>query len=131
MEKKQNKNAGFTLIELLISVTILALALVPLFQTIVMSGRLNAKSRDVLKGTDLGQNLMERMTADTFESIEAQMNNPANGFHLLSSQEFSPLPVWRTVSPELQHLDDELLYASAGGLERAPDLQSIQSSRLR
>ena len=91
MERKSNKNAGFTLIELLIAVTILALALIPLFQTIVMSGRLNAKSRDVLKGTDLGQNLMERVTADTFESIESQMNNPANGFHLLSSQEFSPV----------------------------------------
>ena len=96
MEKKQNKNAGFTVIELLIAVAILALALIPLFQTIVMSGRLNAKSRDILKGTDLGQNLMERMMADTYESIDAQMSNPSNGFHLLSSQEFAPtscLPV--------------------------------------
>ena len=90
MERKKNKNAGFTLIELLIAVAILALALIPLFQTLVMSGRLNAKSRDVLKGTDLGQNLMERMTSDTWESISSQLDNPSGGFHLLSSQEFAP-----------------------------------------
>ncbi len=96
MERQKNKNAGFTLIELLIAVTILALALIPLFQTLVMSGRLNAKSRDVLKGTDLGQNLMERMTADTWESVSSQLNDPSGGFHLLSAQEFAPtacLPV--------------------------------------
>ena len=90
MERQKNKNAGFTLIELLIAVAILALALIPLFQTIVMSGRLNAKSRDVLKGTDLGQNLMERMTSDTWESISGQLNEPSSGFHLHSSQEFAP-----------------------------------------
>jgi|GEM_PF-2775169 len=90
MEKKKNTNAGFTLIELLISVAILALALIPLFQTMVMSGRLNAKSRDILKGTDLGQNLMERITADTMLNISEQMEHPGNGFYLLSSEEFSP-----------------------------------------
>lgn len=90
MEDKKNKNAGFTLIELLIAVMILAFALIPLFQTMILSGRLNAKSRDVLKATDLGQNLMERMTADSMESITQQMENPSNGFHLLSSSEFSP-----------------------------------------
>ncbi|MBR5348098.1 MAG: prepilin-type N-terminal cleavage/methylation domain-containing protein [Lachnospiraceae bacterium] len=90
MKKQKNTNAGFTLVELLIASVILALAIIPLFQTIVMSGRLNAKSRDMLKGTDLGQNLMERVTADTMQSIKEQMDNPANGFHLLSSSEFNP-----------------------------------------
>lgn len=71
MKKMDDK--GFTLVELLIAVTILAIVVVPMFNSIVSAFHINARSRDALRTTTLAQNEMEIFEKETIESL----SNPA------------------------------------------------------
>lgn len=74
--KKENNckiyknNSGFTMIELLISVAILALIVIPILNSFLMSARLNAKAKQKHKATIVAENIMEKLKANSLEDIE-------------------------------------------------------------
>lgn len=62
--KKRNRqlnHGGFSLVELLVSITILAIIVVPLLNSFVTAARTNAKAKRVMEATTSGQNLMEQI----------------------------------------------------------------------
>ena len=76
--KRQVNNNGFSFVELLVSITILAILVVPLLNSFVTAARTNAKAKRVLEATTAGQNLVEQIyTTDTiFDNIlENQMEH--------------------------------------------------------
>lgn len=67
IEKRNHK--GFTLVELLIAVVILAVVVIPLINNIVLSAKINQKSKKVMNGTSMMQNVMEGMNAYAVEDV--------------------------------------------------------------
>lgn len=65
--KKIINNKGLTLVELLVTITILAIVVVPLLNTFVASERLNNKAQNRMKATVIAENLMEE-----FEDISVE-----------------------------------------------------------
>lgn len=90
-------NAGFSLVELLIAVTILAIIVIPLLHMFVTSTRINVKSRQMLRGTTVAQDIMEGLKAYTLEEVKAQFTppdgvsgssyfNPTEGFYVVNAK---------------------------------------------
>ncbi len=79
-----NKNAGFSLVELLISVTILAIIVIPLLHMFVTSSKINIKSRTTLRATTVAQDIMEGLKAYDIDELKAQFNNPTEGFYVIN-----------------------------------------------
>ena len=77
-------NAGLSLVELLISVTILAVIVIPLLHMFVTSSNINVKSRKTLRATTVAQDIMEGLKAYDIEELKTQFNNPAEGFYVIS-----------------------------------------------
>jgi prepilin-type N-terminal cleavage/methylation domain-containing protein len=78
---KKKNNSGFSLVELIVTVTILAIIVVPLLRAFVISAQTNAKAKERLRATDLAQNIMENMEAYGLETLSEQVN--AQKFRLL------------------------------------------------
>lgn len=76
--KSKHINAGFTLIELLISISILAIVLLPLLNNFVTAARVNAKSKRMQNETVLAQNLLEEVKALKVEDYAARFNYPGD-----------------------------------------------------
>lgn len=76
--KSKQSNSGFTLIELLISISILAIVLLPLLNNFVTAARVNAKSRRMQNETVLAQNLLEEVKALKIVDLAARYNYPAD-----------------------------------------------------
>lgn len=77
LKSKQN-NKGFTLIELLISISILAIVLLPLLNNFVTAAKVNAKSKRMQNETVLVQNLLEEVKAIKVADYAARYNYPAD-----------------------------------------------------
>lgn len=82
--RKLNKDAGFSLLELLIAVIILAIIVIPLLNMFLSSNRINVKSRQTLRATTLAQDIMEGLKAYDIEELQAQFNNPTDGFYVIN-----------------------------------------------
>lgn len=79
MRLKSNKsNKGFTLIELLISISILAIVLLPLLNNFVTAAKVNAKSKRVQNETVLAQNHLEEVKALKVVDFAARYNYPTD-----------------------------------------------------
>lgn len=61
---------GFTLIELLISIAILALIVIPILNSFLLSSNLNAKAKQKHKATMVAENIMEKLKSNDLEDIE-------------------------------------------------------------
>jgi len=72
---KLNKDKGFTLIELLIAITILAIIVGPLLHAFVTAAKTNAKAKEIMRATTIGQNVMEEIKAYSLEDIARQFNH--------------------------------------------------------
>ena len=92
VEKRNHK--GFTLVELLIAVVILAVVVIPLANNFVLSAKINQKSKKVLNGTTMIQNVMEGMNAYTIEEIIMNFEN----HNAVSSNTLAFLPKGISVS---------------------------------
>lgn len=68
-KKRQVNNNGFSLVELLVSITILAILVVPLLNSFVTAARTNAKAKRVLEATTAGQNLVEQIKAKSVDDF--------------------------------------------------------------
>lgn len=75
-EKIKSDNRGFTLIELLISISILAIVLLPLLNNFVTAAKVNAKSKRMQNETVLAQNILEEIKALDVKEIAARYNYP-------------------------------------------------------
>lgn len=69
---------GFTLIELLISISILAIVLLPLLNNFVTAARVNAKAKRMQNETVLAQNLLEEVKGLKVVEFAARYNYPAD-----------------------------------------------------
>ncbi|MCR5654987.1 MAG: prepilin-type N-terminal cleavage/methylation domain-containing protein [Lachnospiraceae bacterium] len=69
MKKIKKDNKGFTLVELLIAITIISIVISPLFANFRSSTRLNGKAKAAMDVTNMGQNIMEGLSAYTPEEI--------------------------------------------------------------
>ena len=67
MKKKNNR--GFSLIELLVSVTILAIIVIPLMHSFITAVRTNEKAKRTLNATTAGQNLVEQIKAESLKEV--------------------------------------------------------------
>lgn len=76
--KSNQNNKGFTLIELLISISILAIVLLPLLNNFVTAAKVNAKSKRMQNETVLTQNLLEEVKALKVVDLAARYNYPAD-----------------------------------------------------
>lgn len=81
-----NKNAGFSLVELLIAVIILAIIVVPMLRLFVSSARINGKARQSQRATTVAQDIMEGLKAYNIKELQAQFNNPMDGFYVMDSR---------------------------------------------
>lgn len=73
--RKPEKNKGFTLVEVLIAVAILAVLVVPLVANFVTSSRVNLKSKRVMNGTSVAQNIMEGLSSYGVENAIVQLED--------------------------------------------------------
>jgi hypothetical protein len=71
-------------VELLISVTILAIIVIPLMHVFLTSSKINIKSRKTLRATTVAQDIMEGLKAYDIEELKTQFNNPGDGFYVIN-----------------------------------------------
>ena len=60
----KKNNQGFSLVELLVSIVILAIIMIPILDNIVVSTRMNMKSKEVADVTGIASNIMESVKAE-------------------------------------------------------------------
>ncbi|MFV0342910.1 MAG: prepilin-type N-terminal cleavage/methylation domain-containing protein [Anaerocolumna sp.] len=73
---QKHKNAGFTLVELLISISILAIVLLPLLNNFVTAAKVNQKSKRMQNETVLTQTILEEVKALELVDLAARYNYP-------------------------------------------------------
>ncbi len=91
-EKSRINNKGLSLVELLIAVTILSIIVAPLLHAFVSSARINRKSKQTLRLTTMGQDVMEGLKAYSLEELAYEFDYPTvsscnvhpAGFQLIS-----------------------------------------------
>lgn len=71
----QKNNKGFTLVEVLIAVSILAVLVVPLVANFVTSSKVNQKTKRVMNGTSVAQNIMEGISSYGVEKTIIQLED--------------------------------------------------------
>jgi hypothetical protein len=71
-------------VELLISVTILAIIVIPLLHVFLTSSKINIKSRKTLRATTVAQDIMEGLKAYDIDELKTQFNEPAEGFYVIN-----------------------------------------------
>lgn len=71
----QKNNKGFTLVEVLIAVSILAVLVVPLMANFVTSSKVNQKTKRVMSGTAIAQNIMEGISSYGVEGTIIQLED--------------------------------------------------------
>ena len=67
-------NKGFSLVELIICVAILAVATVPLYQSMTLSARTNAKAQSKQNATSLAESVMEEIKVSSIEELKTKYN---------------------------------------------------------
>lgn len=67
-------NRGFSLVELIICVAILAIATIPLYQSMTLSARTNAKAQSIQNATSLGESVMEEIKASSIYDLQLKYN---------------------------------------------------------
>lgn len=77
-KKRKLNNRGFSLVELIVTVAILAIIVLPLLRAFVVSANTNAKAKERLRTTEVGQNIMEGLTASKLEEVAGMFNYPGD-----------------------------------------------------
>lgn len=62
-------NRGASLIEILVAITILVICAIPLFKSMILSSKMNAKSRILLAATNTAEAIMEDIKSDGMEEF--------------------------------------------------------------
>ena len=67
-------NKGFSLVELIICVAILGVAIIPLYQSMTLSARTNAKAQSIQNATSLGESVMEEVKSTSVADLMIKYN---------------------------------------------------------
>lgn len=67
-------NRGFSLVELIICVAILAIAIIPLYQSMTLSARTNARAQSLQNATSLAESVMEEIKTASIDELKARYN---------------------------------------------------------
>ena len=67
-------NRGFSLVELIICVAVLAIAIIPLYQSMTLSARTNAKAQSLQNATSLAESVMEEIKSSSIYDLKAKYN---------------------------------------------------------
>lgn len=67
-------NRGFSLVELIICVAILAVATIPLYQSMTLSARTDAKAQSKQNATSLAESVMEEIKAASVDELKLRYN---------------------------------------------------------
>lgn len=70
-ESKQLNNEGFSLLELLIAVVILAVIVIPIMNTFMVSMRTNAKAERTMDATSIAESIMEEFEGRSIEEMKS------------------------------------------------------------
>jgi len=71
---KENTNRGFSLVELIICVAILAIAIIPLYRSMALSARTNAKAQSLQNATSLAESVMEEIKSTSVSDLKIKYN---------------------------------------------------------
>lgn len=72
---KTKKNGGYSLIELLVAVVILAIIVIPVVQSFLVTMRTNQKAKKAEQATIAGQNVMEELKAADVDALLASVKS--------------------------------------------------------
>lgn len=84
--KNSNKtpgNQGFSLIELIISIVVLVIIMLPLFNNFYQSAKFNKKADELEHQSIIASNIMESIKSMNIEEIKGQFNGPVNDFTMI------------------------------------------------
>ena len=123
-KKRKLNNRGFSLVELIVAVAILAIIVLPLLRAFVVSANTNAKAKERLRTTEVGQNIMEGLTASKLEEVAGMFNYPGtNNENLTIVGDTSGVSVQEMVAT-LQG-DGTITYAPVIKTDSIPNLDNI------
>ena len=117
--KKDNK--GLTLIELLVAMALLAILIVPIFNSFIASARINLKSRQLMAATDLAQTVFEGFSDKSYATIKDDINSRMGSVSLSSNH------IYATVSGNYYNMPEHYVALDGSLLTSlsAPDVNSI------
>lgn len=78
-------NKGLSLIELLVAMALLAILIVPIFNSFIASARINHKSRQLMAATDLAQTVFEGFSDKTFGTVKEDIRSRMGSVTLSSN----------------------------------------------
>lgn len=78
-------NKGLSLIELLVAMALLAILIVPIFNSFIASARINHKSRQLMAATDLAQTVFEGFSDKSFGTVKDDINSRMGSVSLSSN----------------------------------------------
>lgn len=123
-KKRKLNNRGFSLVELIVAVAILAIIVLPLLRAFVVSANTNAKAKERLRTTELGQNIMEGLAASDLEEVAGMFNYPGeDNKNLTIISATSGVAVQEMVATT--HPDGSITYAPVIKTDSIPDLDHI------
>lgn len=91
-ENRQLNNAGFSLLELLIAVVILAIIVVPIMNSFLVSMKTNAKAERTMDTTAIAENVMEEFEARSIEEMKVIYEK--EGYTIEENPETNPDGKW-------------------------------------
>ena len=99
VHRTKKNNTGFSLVELIVTITILAIVVLPLLNAFVLSVRTNAKAKERLRLTSIAENMMEGIEKMSLEELAYQFDYPQERFNLidtnlLSNDENGAIPAY-------------------------------------
>ncbi|MCR5591429.1 MAG: type II secretion system GspH family protein [Lachnospiraceae bacterium] len=127
-------NRGFSLVELIVCVAILAIAIIPLYQSMTLSARTNAKAQSMQNVTSLGELVMEEIKTSSIFDLQVKYNGTAV---IPGTSEVKPIVTsltdkdagfFETTPPPSTEAEWIALYtAQIGKAKAAADLESTTS----
>lgn len=96
--KKNNK--GLSLIELLIAMALLAILIVPIFNSFIASARINLKARQLMAATDLAQTVFEGFSDKSYGTIKDDIDGRMGSVSLSSNH------IYATVSDNYYNMPE-------------------------
>ncbi len=84
-------NKGLSLIELLVAMALLAILIVPIFNSFIASARINHKSRQLMAATDVAQTVFEGFSDKTFGTVKDDIDSRMGSFTLSGNHIYATL----------------------------------------
>lgn len=117
--KKDNK--GLSLIELLIAMALLAILIVPIFNSFIASARINLKARQLMAATDVAQTVFEGFSDKSFETVKDDINSRMGSVSLSTNH------IYATISGNYYNMPEHYVALDGSLLTSlsAPDVNGV------